>query len=107
MGIAHERAKGKLRPVSSWGVEKSRRSAAPQRTIFCASIHPVNQQGKVVEGTGNSYLHILYSEPVEKVTFSKTASSAGSKIRKYFLSSKVFTVLAAMFLGLWGQVLNY
>jgi len=38
------------------------------------------------------------NEPVEKVTFLKTASSAGSKIGNYFLSSKVFTILGAMFL---------
>jgi hypothetical protein len=100
MGIAHERAKGKLCPVSSWGVEKSRRSAEPQRTILWAFIHPVNQQGKVVEGTGNSYLHISYSEPVDKVTFLRTASSAESKIGNYCLSSKVITILAAMFLFL-------
>jgi hypothetical protein len=36
------------------------------------------------------------NEPVEKVTFLKTASSAGSKIENYFLSSKVFTILSAM-----------
>jgi len=38
------------------------------------------------------------NEPVEKVTFLKTASSAGSKIGNYFLSSKVFPILGAMFL---------
>jgi transcriptional regulator with XRE-family HTH domain len=37
-------------------------------------------------------------EPVEKVTFLKTASSAESKIGIYFLSSKVFTILGARFL---------
>jgi hypothetical protein len=37
------------------------------------------------------------NEPVEKVIFLKTASSAGPKIGNYFLSSKVFTVLGAMF----------
>jgi len=36
------------------------------------------------------------NEPVEKVTFLKTASSAGSKIGNYFLSSKVFTIFGAM-----------
>jgi hypothetical protein len=41
-----------------------------------------------------------YNEPVEKVTFLKTASSAGSKIGNYFLSPKVFTILGAMFLFL-------
>jgi hypothetical protein len=60
MGIPHERAKEKPCPVSSWGVEKSRRSAAPQRTIFCAFIHSVSQEGKEVEGRDNSYLQILY-----------------------------------------------
>jgi hypothetical protein len=58
MGTAHERANGKLSPVSSRGVEKSRRSAAPQRTIFCTFIHSVSQEGKVVEGIDNSYLQI-------------------------------------------------
>jgi hypothetical protein len=38
------------------------------------------------------------NEPVEKVTFLKTASSAGSKIGSYFLPSKVFAILGAMFL---------
>jgi hypothetical protein len=37
------------------------------------------------------------NEPVEKVTFLKTAPSAESKIGIYFLSSKVFTILGAMF----------
>jgi len=37
------------------------------------------------------------NEPVEKVTFLKTASSAGSKIGNYFLPSKVFTILGEMF----------
>jgi len=36
------------------------------------------------------------NEPVEKVTFFKIASSAGSKIGSYILSSKVFTILDAM-----------
>ncbi len=39
----------------------------------------------------------LTNEPVEKVTFLKSASSAGSKIENYFLSSKGFTILGAMF----------
>jgi hypothetical protein len=43
-------------------------------------------------------MQILRNEPVEKVTFLKTASSAGSKIGNYFLSSKVFTILGAIFL---------
>jgi hypothetical protein len=38
-------------------------------------------------------LPCLPNEPVEKVTFLKTGSSAGSKIGNYFLSSKVFTIL--------------
>jgi hypothetical protein len=38
-----------------------------------------------------------YNEPVEKVSFLKTASSAGSKIGNYFLPSKVFTILGEMF----------
>jgi hypothetical protein len=37
------------------------------------------------------------NEPVEEVTFLKTASSGGSKIINYFLSSKVFAILGAMF----------
>jgi hypothetical protein len=37
------------------------------------------------------------NEPVEKVAFLKTASSAGSKIGNYFLSSKVFAILGVMF----------
>ena len=37
------------------------------------------------------------NEPVEKVTFLKTASSAGSKIENYFLPSKVFPILGEMF----------
>jgi hypothetical protein len=36
-------------------------------------------------------------EPVEKAAFLKTASSAGSKIGNYFLPSKVFTILGAIF----------
>jgi hypothetical protein len=36
------------------------------------------------------------NEPVEKVTFLKSASSAGSKIGNYFLSSKVFPILGEM-----------
>jgi hypothetical protein len=42
----------------------------------------------------------MANEPVEKVTFLKTASSAGSKIGNYFLSSKVFAILGAVFLFL-------
>ena len=37
------------------------------------------------------------NEPVEKVTFLKTASSAGSKIGNCFLSSKVLMILGTMF----------
>jgi hypothetical protein len=37
------------------------------------------------------------NEPVEKVTFLKTASFAGSKIENYFLLSKVITILCAVF----------
>jgi hypothetical protein len=45
------------------------------------------------------HLRVLRAnEPVEKVTFLKTASSAGSKIGSYFLPSKVFAILGAMFL---------
>jgi hypothetical protein len=36
------------------------------------------------------------NEPVEKVTFLKTASSVGPIIGNYFLSSKVFTILGTM-----------
>jgi hypothetical protein len=38
------------------------------------------------------------NEPEEKVTFLKTASSAGLKIENYFLSSKVSPILSATFL---------
>jgi hypothetical protein len=41
---------------------------------------------------------LLPNEPVEKVTFLKNASSAESKMGNYFLSSKVFPILGAMFL---------
>jgi GTPase involved in cell partitioning and DNA repair len=37
------------------------------------------------------------NEPVGKVTFLKTVSSAGSKIGNYFLPPKVFTILDEMF----------
>jgi hypothetical protein len=37
-------------------------------------------------------------EPVEKVTFLKTAASAGSKIGSFLLSSEVSAILGAMFL---------
>jgi hypothetical protein len=40
------------------------------------------------------------NEPVEKVTFLKTALLLDQKIGDYFLSSKVFTILGAMFLFL-------
>ena len=43
------------------------------------------------------------NEPVEKVTFLKTASSAGSKIENYFLPSKVLRILGAMFLFSWSS----
>jgi hypothetical protein len=43
------------------------------------------------------------NEPVEKVTFLKTASSAGSKIRNYFLSSKVLAIFSATLLNLKGS----
>jgi hypothetical protein len=39
----------------------------------------------------------LPNEPIGEVTFLKNASSAGSKIGNYFLSSKVLTILGAMF----------
>jgi hypothetical protein len=35
-------------------------------------------------------LHVAPNEPVGKGTFLKTASSAGSKMESYFLSSRVF-----------------
>jgi len=38
------------------------------------------------------------NEPVEKVSFLKRTPSAGSKIGNYDFSSKVFTILGAMFL---------
>ena len=41
------------------------------------------------------------NEPVEKVAFLKTACSTGSKIGNYFLSSKAFTILGAMFVFSW------
>jgi hypothetical protein len=37
------------------------------------------------------------NEPVGKVSFLKTASSAGSKIGNYFLPSKVLPILGEMF----------
>jgi len=43
------------------------------------------------------YAWVRPNEPVEKVTFLKTASSVGSKIGSYFLPSKVFTILGEMF----------
>jgi hypothetical protein len=36
-------------------------------------------------------------EPVEKVTFLKSASSVRAIIGNYFLTSKVFTILGAIF----------
>ncbi len=46
------------------------------------------------------------NEPVEKVTFLKSASSAGSKIGNCFLSSKVFgsgnRAWAQLLKGLWS-----
>jgi len=36
------------------------------------------------------------NEPVEKVTFLKSASSAGPKVGNCFLPSKVFTIRGAM-----------
>jgi hypothetical protein len=55
IGIAHERAKGNLCPVSSRGVKKSRSSAAPHRVISWASIHSVSQIG-AIDGSDNSDL---------------------------------------------------
>ena len=43
----------------------------------------------------------MCNESLEKVTFLKTGSSAGSRIGNYFLSSKVFTILGAMFAFSW------
>jgi hypothetical protein len=37
------------------------------------------------------------NEPAGKVTFLKTASPVGAKTGNYFLSSKVFPILGAMF----------
>ena len=54
--MANETAKGKFFPVSSRGVAKSRRSAAPQRTILRAFIHSESQAGKVIAGPDNSSL---------------------------------------------------
>jgi hypothetical protein len=59
IGIAHERAKGNLCPVSSWGVEKSRRCAAPHRVTLCTSIHSVSQIEAIIDGLDNSYLVFL------------------------------------------------
>jgi hypothetical protein len=43
---------------------------------------------------------LLYTsnEPVEKVGFLKSTSSAKSKIGNYFHSAEIFTILAAMLL---------
>jgi hypothetical protein len=38
-------------------------------------------------------MSIWVNKPVEKVTFSKTASSAGSKIGSYFLSSRLLQIV--------------
>jgi len=43
-----------------------------------------------------SFIAVSPNEPVEKVTFLKTVSSAGSKIGNYSLSSKDFTILGVM-----------
>jgi hypothetical protein len=59
IGIAQERAKGNLCPVSSRGVEKSCRSAAPHRVILCTFIHSVSQVGAIIAGSYNSYLVVL------------------------------------------------
>ena len=56
MGMANETAKGKSFPVSSRGVAKFRRSAAPQRRILLAFIHSESQAGKFIEGPDNSSL---------------------------------------------------
>jgi hypothetical protein len=69
MGMAHERAKGKLRPVSSRGVEKSRRSAAPQRSIFRSFIHAVSQEGKVEKGTVSKVLKIVNNSSLLEMDF--------------------------------------
>jgi hypothetical protein len=47
-------------------------------------------------------MFIAHNEPVEKVTFLKTASSAGSQIGKYFLPSKVFESADRV----WAQLLK-
>ena len=43
IGITHERAKGNLFPVSSWGVRNFRRSAAPHTEILWTCIHSASQ----------------------------------------------------------------
>ena len=45
---------------------------------------------------------LMPNEPVEKVSFAKTASSAGSKIGNYSLSSKVL----GSGNGVWSQLLK-
>jgi hypothetical protein len=40
----------------------------------------------------------MANEPVEKVGFLKSTSSARSKIGNYFHSAEIFTILAAMLL---------
>jgi hypothetical protein len=53
-----------------------------------AYLKPIRKPGDGISRAAN--------EPVEKVTFLKTASSAGSKIENCFLSSKVFPILGTM-----------
>jgi hypothetical protein len=61
IGIAHERAKGNLCPVSSVGVKKPRRSAAPHRAIMWTSIHSASQAGAFIGKPDNSDLE--FSKP--------------------------------------------
>ena len=67
--MAHERAKGKQCPVSSSGVGKSRRSAAPQRSILCSFIHAVSQEGKVEKESIFKALEIVNNSSLPEMDF--------------------------------------
>jgi hypothetical protein len=58
IGIAHDRAHGNSCPAVSLGVVNPRRSAAPQRVIFCNLIQSVNHPGK--EKLGRNTLSLLW-----------------------------------------------
>ena len=58
MGIAQESATGNFSPFSSRGVEKSRRSAAPQRAISFSSIHSASHAGKLTLSTESPHISL-------------------------------------------------